>query len=244
MSARRQAFHAAVLVAASFAATHGAMAASAIPSKSEDGKPYIGGIWLVETPQSEVKTLAGKAPPLRPEAAQIFAKRKQAKAGGKDADDPAAFCLPHGVPRLLSVKQPIHILQKPKQISVLYEANHQARLFYLDEPLPEADKMPDPTFNGHSVARWEGNALVAETLAMNAQTWLDDAGLPHSEALRIVERYELSSPDRLRVKITVTDPETFTAPWDMQLTYKRRPDLRFKEDACAEKLWHPDGGGG
>jgi hypothetical protein len=144
---------------------------------------------------------------------------------------------------LLSVKQPIHILQKPKQISVLYEANHQARLFYLDEPLPAADKMPDPTFNGHSVARWEGNALVAETVAMNAQTWLDDAGLPHSEALRIVERYELASPDRLRVKITVTDPETFTGPWDMQLTYKRRPDLRFKEDACAEKLWHPDGGG-
>jgi hypothetical protein len=77
-------------------------------------------------------------------------------------------------------------------------------------------------------------------MAMNDQTWLDDSGLPHGLELKVTERYELLGPDRLRVTATITDPETYTAPWDMQVTYKRRPDLRFKEDPCAEKLWHPD----
>lgn len=213
--------------------------AVAVPAKSEDGKPYLGGVWLVEKPQSEAKTLAGTAPPLRPEAAALYGKRKQAKASGTKAEDPLDLCLPHGVPRLLSATQPIQILQKPKQITVLYEANHQARLFYLDEPLPTADEAPDITFNGYSVARWAGNALVVDTIAMNAETWLDDVGLPHSEALKVVERYELVSPDRLQVNITVTDPETFTAPWDMRLTFRRQPTLRLQEDPCSEKFWHP-----
>jgi hypothetical protein len=202
-------------------------------------EPSISGIWLIEKPQPEAKTVNGKAIPLRPEAAALYAKRKKAVASGNLADDPVDQCLPHGVPRLLTANRPIHILQKPKQITVLHEVNHQARLVYLDEPLPTGDDAPDITFNGHSVGRWSGNALVVETIAMNDLTWLDDVGLPHSEALRVVERYELASPDRLRVTVTITDPETFTAPWDMQLTFKKRSDLRLQEHACAEKLWQP-----
>jgi hypothetical protein len=224
-----------------FAATH-AGAASAASGKTADGKPDLGGVWLVEKPQKELKTTAGKAPPLKPEAAALYAKRKQAVATGKDAEDPVGLCLPHGVPRLLSAPRPIHVLQKPKQVTVLYEANHQARMFYIGEAVPSADNMPDPTFNGASVARWSGNALIVDTVAMNDQTWLDDVGLPHSEALKIVERYELDGADRLRVNITVTDPETFTAPWEMQVTYKKQPGLRFTEDACSEKFWHPGKG--
>jgi hypothetical protein len=201
-------------------------------------EPSLQGIWLLEKPQPEAKTVNGKAPPLRPEAAALYAKRKKAVASGNLADDPVDQCLPHGVPRLLTANRPIHILQKPKQITVLHEVNHQARLLYLDEALPTGDDAPDITFNGTSVGRWTGNTLVVETVAMNDLTWLDDAGLPHSEALRLVERYELVSPERLRVTITVTDPETFTAPWDMQLTFKKRPDLRLQEHACAEKLWN------
>lgn len=216
-------------------------AVAAVPAKSEDGKPFIGGVWFVEKPQKEVKTVAGKTPPLRPEAAALYAKRKQAKASGRNDDDPVEQCLPHGVPRLLSAPQPFQILQKPKQITVLYQANHQARLFYIDDPLPSAEDMPDVTYNGTSYARWDGNTFVVDTLGMNDKTWLDDVGLPHGEAVRLVERYELVDADHLRVKVTVTDPDTFTAPWDLQLTFKRQPNLRLQENACAEKLW--DGAG-
>ncbi len=202
-------------------------------------KPNLTGVWLVEKPQAELKTTAGKAPPFKPEAAQLYAKRKQAKTGGKKAEDPVADCLPHGIPRLLNAAQPIQILQKPKQITVLYQANHQSRLFYIDDPMPTADNMPDPNYDGYSTAKWDGNALVVNTYSLNALTWMDDVGMPHSEKLGVVERYELTDPNTLRVKLTLTDPETFTAPWDAQLTYKRQPNLRFKEDACAEKLWHP-----
>src|SRR5262245_31399418 len=83
-------------------------------------KPNLAGVWLVEKPQAELKTADGKAPPLKPAAAKLYAERKAAKASGKKSDeehtDPVGICLPHGVPRLLSDKQPIMILQKPKQI--------------------------------------------------------------------------------------------------------------------------------
>ena len=242
MSPRAHASRTAVVAALLGFAAVQADAAIAVPARSEDGKPYLGGVWLVEKPQSEAKTTAGKPPPLRPQAAELYAKRKQSKAGGANGDDPVEACLPHGVPRLLSAARPIHILQKPQQITVLHEANHQARLFYIDVPVPAPEDAPDITYNGYSVARWVGNALVVDTIAMNDKTWLDDTGLPHSEALRLVERYELAGRERLRVNVTVTDPETFTAPWEMQLTFKRRPDLRLQENACAEKLWHPESG--
>src|SRR6185436_16324801 len=72
-------------------------------------RPDFGGVWLIEKSQSEAKTIAGKAPPLKPEAAALYAKRKQAKASGIEEEDPLAQCLPHGVPRLLNANQPIHI---------------------------------------------------------------------------------------------------------------------------------------
>ncbi|MEJ0036099.1 MAG: hypothetical protein WDO68_08440 [Gammaproteobacteria bacterium] len=229
-----------VLLAACLSAVTGFVA---LPAVAAEGKPNLGGVWLVEKPQAELKTTAGKAPPFKPEAARVYAKRKQAKAsGGKSADDPdpaAALCLPHGVPRLLNEAQPIQILQKPKQVTVLYQANHQSRQFYIDDPIPAADSLPDPNYDGYSSAKWDGNALVVSTYSLNALTWMDDVGMPHGEKLTVVERYELAGTDTLRVKLTLTDPETFTAPWDAQLTYKRQPNLRLKEDACAEKLWHP-----
>jgi hypothetical protein len=232
------------LGALALGATASADAASA-PATTKDGRPFFAGVWLVETPRAEAKTIAGTTPPLRPEAAQLYAQRKQMKASGKVAGDPAVDeCLPHGVPRILSATHPILILQKPKQITVLYEANHQSRQFYIDDPLPKEGEEPDPTYNGTSVARWDGNALIVDTFAMNDKTWLDDAGLPHSESLRVTERYALTDAEHLRVDITVADPKTFTAPWRMQVTYKRRPDLRIQENACAEKLWRPPGAGG
>ncbi len=241
MSARRLFIRSAALAAVVGFVSAQAAADSAVPTKSEDGKPYFGGVWLVEKPQTEVKTVAGKAPLLRPEAATLLAKRKQAKVAG-NVDDPVDDCLPHGVPRLLSATQPINILQKPKQVTVLYQANHQARMFYIDEPLPKAEEAPDVTYNGFSVARWSGSALLVDTISLNDQTWLDDVGLPHSDQLKITERYELTDPNHMRVTVTVTDPATFTAPWDMQVTYKRQPGLRLQENACAEKLWHPPSG--
>jgi hypothetical protein len=237
MSARMQARRVAALLVALAAAS--ALQAAAIRAHAEDGKPFIGGVWLVEKPQAALKMLDGKAPPLKPEAAALYSKRRQASAGGKNADDPVAQCLPDGVPRLLSAPQPIYIFQKPKQVTVMYQANHQARLVYLDEPVPTGDDAPDPTYNGTSVGHWQGNALIVETVGFNDKTWLDNSGLPHSDELSVAERYELVSPERLRVTLTITDPKTFTAPWQMQLDYKRQPGVRMKEDPCAEKLWNP-----
>ena len=48
---------------------------------------------------------------------------------------------------------------------------------------------PSPSFMGYSVGRWEGDTLVVETIGFKDPTWLDFAGHPHTEALRLTERY-------------------------------------------------------
>jgi hypothetical protein len=107
MSARVSSLRIALCAAA--LATAALASGATIPAKAEDGKPYIGGGWLVEKPAAELKTIDGMAPPLKPEAAAKHAQRKQAGKKG----DPVAVCLPHGVPRLLNANKPIYILQKP-----------------------------------------------------------------------------------------------------------------------------------
>jgi hypothetical protein len=63
------------------------------------------------------------------------------------------------------------------------------------------------------VGRWQGNELVVESVGFDARTWLDKLGYPHSEALRVEERYRRVDDETLELVITVTDPEYYTEPW-------------------------------
>src|SRR6185436_10422029 len=71
---------------------------------------------------------------------------------------------------------------------------------------------PNPTWMGYSVGRWEADMLVVESAGFNDRTWLTDAGLSHTEALRITERYRRPDSGHLDVDVTFTDPAAYTAP--------------------------------
>ena len=75
---------------------------------------------------------------------------------------------------------------------------------------------------GHSVGRWEGDTLVVEVTDFSEQPWFDRAGNFHSDALRLVERYSLITPDAIRYEATIEDPNVFTRPWKISMPIYRR----------------------
>ena len=91
-----------------------------------------------------------------------------------------------------------------------------------------------PTWHGHSIGRWEGGALVVETVAFNERTWLNDAGALHSDALKLVERIRPVGGGRyLEYKVTAADPAVLVRPYTYT-RYFERLTTEILEDVCEE----------
>ena len=95
---------------------------------------------------------------------------------------------------------------------------------------------PDDTYMGHSVGRWEGETLVVDVTNFNGKNWFDRAGNFHSEALHLVERFTLLTPDVIRYDVTIEDPKVFTRPWQISMPIYRRmePNMQLMDYRCIE----------
>jgi hypothetical protein len=213
----------ALLVALSLGAT----------ATTQAGHPDLTGVWSIVSHPAALKTVDGTAPPLTPGAKAVYAQHRAAAAKGDRSFDGTTRCLPPGLPRLLLMNAPFEILQRDRAVYFVHELNRLPRRAYFDEKLPSE---PDPLYLGYSVAHWEGPALVIDSAGFLDCTLLDDAGLPHSDALHLTERYQLS-PDGLRLKarFTIEDPQTFTKPWTTKAEYVKKPGYELREDVCADK---------
>jgi hypothetical protein len=86
---------------------------------------------------------------------------------------------------------------------------------------------------GDSIAQWDGDTLVVDTVGFNDKTWLNGQGVPHSDALHVIERFRRPDYDTLEYEATVEDPNVFVAPWKWSLTMGLRRDLdRVDEFVC------------
>src|SRR5439155_6469222 len=87
-----------------------------------------------------------------------------------------------------TMRMPFQIVQTPDSVLMLYMFEKRWRVIWTDgRQLP---KDPDPRWYGYSVGHWEDDyTLVVETIGTDDRTWLDNAGDPHSDQLRVVERY-------------------------------------------------------
>jgi hypothetical protein len=125
------------------------------------------------------------------------------------------------------------IIQSPMVVALLYESGTgRYRQIYMDgRKLPDD---PNPTWLGYSVGHWEGDTLVVESAGFNDRTWLDRAGHPHSESLRVTERFQRIDFGHIRYQITFNDPETLTKPLTVSLAVNYRPDTDMLENVCNE----------
>ena len=146
--------------------------------------------------------------------------------------DPEVKCYLPGVPRAVYMPFPFQIFQNENSVFIAYEYAGAVREIYLEDVGPaETD-----SWMGQSVGRWEGDTLVVEVTGFNDQTWFDRSGTHHSNQLRVVERYTLSSPNHIRYEADIEDPGVFTRPWKISLPLYRRlePDARLMDFKCVE----------
>ena len=148
-------------------------------------------------------------------------------------DNPRGLCLPMGIVQLHTSAGPARYVQTPTQLLILYETNGERREIFTDgRPLPAND--PQPWWNGYSVGRWEGDALVVETAHFRNGGWLDMAGNPLTDAGRIVERFRRPSYGRMEIDITVDDNKAYEAPFTVRWNQRLAADTNLIESVCAE----------
>jgi hypothetical protein len=192
--------------------------------------PDFTGKWQVQAFIPAIKTDKGALPPLKPEARKIYDRRVADRAAKRDVKDPIDACLPHGVPRLMYAPYPFLLLQANGQLDMVQEANHTTRLVYIGQPPVDDD---DPKWLGDSTGHWDGNTLVVDTINNDHRTWLDKAGLPHSDEMKVTERLSLGDGGKvLTDAITIDDPKTYTAPWTTTIKFRREPGTELKENVC------------
>jgi hypothetical protein len=224
--------------------------------RAANGKPDLSGVWHVEpTPLADMKRLFGNGvdavdvpgmeadtiskygvnilqdfkpeeSPLQPAAVEVMHQR----AG---SDLTSSRCLPFGFPLSSMLSEPVKILQSPRLIAILFEAEDKYRQIYTDgRTLPR--EFDQPAWNGYSVGKWERDTLVVETAGFNDKSSLDIIGHPHSEALRVVERYHRRNFGHLDVEMTFDDPKMYSKPFSIKVTYDLWPDSDIFEFVCNE----------
>ena len=187
--------------------------------------PDFAGVW--EAPGGRAGAGPQPMPQLTPSAA---AKKRDLDAKNTDDTD-QANCLPTGMPQIMGHPYPVEFLVTPGKVTIVTEAYMQVRHIYTDgRPLPSD---PDSTFNGSSVGRWQGDTLVVETIGFSPLTTIA-RNIPHSDKMRIVERFRLTAPETMSVETTVTDPEVLAAPWTTNRILTRHRDWTIREYICEE----------
>ena len=224
--------------------------------RAANGKPDLSGVWHVQpTPLAEMQRLFGEHvgdsnvpgmeigtqskyafnillafkpenAPMRPEAEEIMRQRAQ-------SGSPAESCLPLGIPLASLLSEPIKIVQGPRLITILYEGDDKDRQIYTDgRTLPR--EFDQPAWSGYSVGKWDRDTLVVETAGFNDKSWLDLIGRPHSEALRIVERYRRRDFGHMDSEVTFDDTRMYTRTFTIKVTYELWADSDIFEYYCNE----------
>lgn len=206
-----------------------------------DPPPGLSGIWsmYLEPGQSAFAAFGARpnALPLTPEGKKRVAAYQALVAPA--SDNPGAHCLGSGMPEsmMFSGAYPMEIIQRPEQITIVYEAHAEIRrLYFGDRILPEKDRLPGR--NGYSAARWEGSTLIVESTALREQ---EDQMYPHSDQARILEKYHLETDARgarvLAAEMTLTDPLFYTRPVTAKKKWTFEPRGVLLAYECTEEAW-------
>lgn len=202
----------------------------------ERGKPQRQASLVVDPPN-------GRIPPLTPEAQKLAADRTEARKGRGPNDsweDHSLYdrCISRGV--LGSILPVIYnngmqIVQQQGYVAIRYEMIHETRIIPLDGRPHAGSNIR--SYMGDARGHWEGATLVVETtnfLGDKNGIGGNGGGTPHSDALRLVERFTRTDPTTLRYQATINDAKTWTKPWTLLLPLKLDPDYQLVEYACHE----------
>jgi len=196
--------------------------------------PDFSGVWHIEERVDALRPSDHSALPLTAQGKAQFAKNQALLRKNQNSFDlTASRCASPGAVRLMTLPYDIEFFQRPYQLTALFEWNHLYRLINLSDKRHEA---PYPLAIGISNGHWEGNVLVVETTSLTDNTLLDSSGLPHSDQLQVVEKFQLVDGDHLQDTMTIHDPQTFSHDWSVTLTYKKTAAKGIREDICLDRV--------
>jgi hypothetical protein len=206
------------------------------------GRPDLSGIWQLQPrpctsncgdyqPAAEFFDMGATLPGGLPYQAWAGDLVKQRTADFW-RDDPVGFCKPAGALRLLTYPPYRKILQTPAVTVILSERDVTYRQIFTDgRPLP---KDPEPTWNGYSVGRWQGDSFVVETIGFRDGTWIDRNGSPITGSAKMKEVYRRTNFGNLEIEVTIDDPKAYTKPWTVKLHQLLVPDTELLDYHCTD----------
>jgi hypothetical protein len=207
--------------------------------KLPDGKPDLSGLWLGDqwAPAGRRPNPPGATrsspPEMLPWAQKVFDERRASQI----KDDPEARCMPQGVPKATTLPYPVEIVNTPAKMVMLYEMYSLRREIFTDgRELPK--EFISPSWMGYSVGKWDGDEFVVTTAGFNDLVWnIDLAGHPHSDVLRVTERFRRVDFGHMDIQVTIDDPKTYTKPWIMPvMRYTLLPDTDLLEFVCEKNV--------
>ena len=174
---------------------------------------------------------------LKPEYAKPYEARRAVEADsnkrGEQLATSGAQCIPYGVPTMMSVAvYPVEIVQLQGRMIQFYDFFYTHRTIWTDGRKLAED--PEPAWYGYAVGRWEGDTFIVDSYGFDQRSWLDADGHPHSDEMRLQERYRRIDHDTIEETMTLTDPMAYTKPWvSKTLSFKWSPKEVMREDLCA-----------
>jgi hypothetical protein len=205
----------------------GTPAVESVP-RSPQGTPDLSGYWELRFDSANVPK------------ARLRARLTPARVAAQSRKDAHAmrWCNWLGTPFAMTDYRPLDIRQGRREVAIVFEMqNAVARHVYLNRTEHIDQETFDRSTNGDSIARWDGDVLVAETIG-----FADDRGVTaipgggfRTSSSTLVERFRLlPGGQMLSVVSTWTDPNVFAAPHTYEYRYYRAPrEYEGRRIACA-----------
>ena len=204
-----------------------------------NGKVDFSGVWnhpyvpdMSVTNKRDPSIQAGPSPlPYTPAGLKNIQDYDPVKNG-----DYTGMCMPFGFMRSINSPYPIQIMQNDQFVAFLFE---QSSWFHVAKFTDKHSDDPNPTWFGESIAKWDGDTLVIDTVGFNGWTRLDTKGDPHSDKLHLVQRFTRTDAGHMHYTVTVDDPVNYTKPWtnDRTFTLMNSGLLEYSCEENNRSLW-------
>jgi hypothetical protein len=200
--------------------------------RTPEGKPDLSGLWNKISPKYARNIAADMKPEEIQSWAHALVEQRREDLGREYMN---VLCVPLGPGYATSADitgaEMMKIVQTPGLILMLNPDLTYRQIFLDGRALESA---PNPSWMGYSVGHWDGDTLVVESLGFNDRTWLDHDGHPHTEGLRMTERYRRRTFGHLEIEVELSDPAAYARPWTVALRAELAADTEMIEFVCNE----------
>src|SRR5262249_16859560 len=195
--------------------------------RTAEGRPDFSGVWGFDAGPS-LFYIPGD---LKPDEIQPWAREAAQQQSENLFRNDQPGCYPEGPRFNHFLALPNKIVQTPALMMVMAENLTYRQIFLDGRTLPE---VVTPSFMGYSVGHWEGDTVVVETIGYTDSTKLDLAGYPHSENLRLTERYRRLDFGHMEIQETFSDPAIYSRPLTVTVKATLVPDTELLEYVCSQ----------